>query len=340
MYNRARTRLTIVYSLLFILFFWLLSFGVYFWFDGSLGQGYITQVKNQHQQTAQEGSFDIVHGQVVTIAGHIAERQLRNILLLLNLGLLFFVPISSWYLTNRTLDPIDRAYEHQKQFISDASHELRTPLSILSGEIELALKKPRTILDYQKIMLSSKEEIERMTELVSNLLFLARIDFEGSKMVVQDVDVTDLLVSVLNTYRIKFESKKLIVNFSPAAQSQTITGSQSMLQTLFSNLIDNAIKYTPENGKISISIKSSGKFVTINIKDSGIGINSKDMKKIFDRFYRSDKSRSNTKGYGLGLSISRSIVDMHKGTISVNSVAGNGTEFSISLPKSPVNNTA
>jgi signal transduction histidine kinase len=333
MYNRARFKLTVAYSVLLLFLCWALSFGLYFWFRQSLGEGYITQVRQLNNPSSPgSANFDVIHRSVATIAGRVATVELRNILILLNGGLIFLIPISSWYLTNKTLNPINKAYEQQKQFVSDASHELRTPLSILSGEMELALNKNRTLTEYKQTIASSKEEIDRLTDLVRNLLFLARGDHVGQRILIQEIDITDLLGTLLTKYDSRLKAKKLHVEFKPAAENQIVNGSESMLQTLFSNLIDNAVKYTRKNGKVVVSIARDGNFAVIGVKDTGIGIPAEDTKKIFDRFYRSDYSRSAIKGFGLGLSISKSIVDMHKGKISVISRLDKGTTFRVYLP--------
>jgi two-component system, OmpR family, sensor histidine kinase CiaH len=330
--KHARIQLTVLYLSVFLFFLWFFSIGVYIWFEKSLGNGFITQVQEK-QSTISSSDFNNIHRPVIIIAGQVALTQLRKNLLFLNLGFLIIFPIISWYLTKLTLNPIENTYEKQKQFISDASHELRTPLSILSGEMELALNKNRTITEYKSTIESSREEINRLTNLINNLLFLVRGDFVRQRILISEIDLTDVLNSIINRFSYRITAKQLDIHLIPATSNPTIHGSQTMIETLFSNLLDNAIKYTPDNGHVTISIDAKIKYVTVNIKDSGIGITKNETEKIFDRFYRSDTSRSTTKGFGLGLSISKSIVDAHKGTISVKSQLGKGTNFKVYLPR-------
>lgn len=166
MFTQTQLKLTFFYSLLFLCLFWAFSFGLYFWMERSFGESYISQVKQRQVQQGQfEGEFDERKTTIVTIAGDVALDQLQSILLAINGISLFVIPTISWYLAKRSLAPIQIAHERQKQFVSDASHELRTPLSIMSGEIELALKKIRKVQDYQAILKSNKEELGRLLPL-------------------------------------------------------------------------------------------------------------------------------------------------------------------------------
>jgi signal transduction histidine kinase len=333
MRKRTRIRLTFIYSVLTLSVFWFLSAALYFWFRGSLGDGYITQVQQLHTPAPGETTFLSIHGPVLAIAGKLALNELRTILLILNGGLLLLIPAASWYLTGMTLDPVYRAYEQQKQFVSDASHEMRTPLSILSGEMEITLKKNRTATEYQQILSRSKEEIDRLKSLVENLLFFARDDHTlMERSLMQHIDVTDLINTIISEYHQKLTQKQLTVDFRPGSDPMVVYGSQSMIRTLFANLIDNAIKYSPDKGRIWITLTTTGNYATINIKDNGMGITANEQKHIFDRFYRADMSRSKPKGFGLGLAITKSIVEMHQGSITLKSAPNKGTSFTVSLP--------
>lgn len=333
MYKRARLTLTLIYSVIFFSLFWLISLCLYLWFSGSLGQGYITKVKQRHLSLPFAEEFGSQNATIVRIAGNLALEELREIILVLNGGLLLIVPTLGWFLTGRTLAPIEKSYEQQKEFVSDASHEMRTPLSILRGEMEVALKKERAAPYYKGIIESSKEEIDRLAQLIESLLFLARSDHARQPVEFQEIDITDLLNSLLAKFHFKIDRKKLKIEFVPAERIITAYGQASMLVNLFSNLLDNAIKYTPSGGNIWIKVSSKKNFAIVSIKDSGIGIRNEDQGKIFDRFYRLDTSRSKTKGFGLGLSIAKSIVDLHRGKISVASKEGKSSTFTVYLPK-------
>jgi len=334
-FKEAKVKLTIFYSILFLVLFWVFSFGLYFWIFNSFGESYINQVQEQKQIGQFEGEYEGNNEEILlNIAANVAIGHLRNILLILNGGLLIIIPAVAWVLTRRTLTPVQKIHEQQKQFVSDVSHELRTPLSIMSGEIEVALRKNRKSSEYMQVLTSSKQELNNLTNLVENLLFLAREDQKVISLQTEKVDITDVLSNVIVILQEKINKKKIALKFYPADESITIVGQASMLRQLFFNIIDNAIIYTPENGKIDIALSKNTHYIIIKVKDTGIGITPQEQKKVFERFYRADASRSQTKGYGLGLAICQSIVRIHKGYINIASKLGKGTTVTIYLPRS------
>ena len=335
MFKKAQITLTLFYSLLFLLLFWLFSFGIYFWMDKSFGEGYISRVKQvQQAQTGQyEGGYEDKTA-IVTIAGDVALDQLRNILLVLNGGLLLIIPIVSWFLARCTLDPIEFIHEQQKQFVSDASHELKTPLAIMYGEMEVVLKKDRTRKDYVQTILSNKEEVRRLSKLVENLLFLARNDQNNYVFPTKPVDITDVINTVRSQLKQRINEKELTVRFEPAREDIIVQGEEGLLHQLFFNLLDNAVKYTPTKGTITVRLIVKKQDVEIHITDTGIGIPQHDQEMIFHRFYRADMSRTEPKGYGLGLSISKTIVEKHGGDIKITSREEKGTTVVVILPYS------
>lgn len=326
MYKRARVRLTALYSLLSLSFFWFLSLIIYIWFAQSLGEGYITKVQERNVGILENIS-------IVRIAGSIALDRVRDILFIVNGGLLFFIPAFGWFLTSRTLEPIEEAHEQQKQFISDVSHGVRTPLSILSGEMEVVLQKKRKVLDYKKIIESSKEEIDRLSKLADNLLVLARGEQGKKQIMFEQVDMVDIICNLLYSYRIRIRNKNIIIDFRPPEKTIVVYSQEAMLKTLFSNILDNALKYTKTNGTIRIEIKNTPQYCVVSVKDNGIGIAKAEQKRIFERFYRAHESKKpEIKGYGLGLAIVKAIIDWHKGKIEVISDLGKGAKFTVYLP--------
>jgi signal transduction histidine kinase len=301
--------------------------------DSSFGEGYISQVKQRQTQTGQyTGEFEDKKNAIVTIAGDVALDQLRNILIVIN-GISFFViPAISWYLAKKSLAPVKRAHEKQKQFVSDASHELRTPISIMTGEIDVALTKIRPVSEYQSILKSNKEELTRLTSLVENLLFLAREDQQNTASLLDTVDITDLLSTLIVQLKPLYIKKHLTVYFQPAEESIVINGNLPLLRQLFFNLLDNAIKYT-NKGEITITLNNDGKYTKVSIKDTGIGISKEHQTQLFDRFYRVESARSEIKGYGLGLAICQAVVKRHGGNIVVNSMPHKGSAFIVTFPK-------
>src|SRR5437588_3407692 len=270
MFTKAALKLTLFYSAFFFCFFWLFSIGAYLWMDKSIGEGMIVQQVQQQEQRGQfEGQFD---ERSVMIAGTIALDQLKTILLVLNGGLLPVIPLTAWFLTRRTLGPVRAIHEQQQQFASDVSHELRTPLSILSGEIEVALKKDRSKDDYQLTLKSAKEETDRLGELVENLLLLTRMEQGKQAREMEAVDITDLINQVIGIVQQKSKEKHIAVLVTPAEESVVVVGQEALLKQLFLNLLDNALKYTPENGKITIGLSQDTYYALVKLTDTGVGI--------------------------------------------------------------------
>ena len=336
MFTHARIKLTILYSLLFLSFFAILSTGIYVWMERSLGEGYFGQVQQAEQAQSGPGQVELDNereSQVVAIAGDVALRQLKNTLFAINSLCLFIIPMLAWFLTKRTLSPVQESYIKQKQFVSDASHELKTPLSVIQGELEVILKRTRTPTAYQKAIRSAREEITRLNGLVESLLLLARADTSNNLDVLARVDLTDVVNSVRSELAAKIKHKKIRICLNTGDYSIVIPGNITMIHQLFYNIIDNAVKYTPPGGNITIQLTRRDNSALCRITDSGIGVPLEDQEKIFDRFYRVDASRSHTKGYGLGLSIAKTIVEKHKGTISVTSSGEKkGSTFIVALP--------
>ncbi len=330
MFTSAQVKLTFWYSLLFFVIFWSFSSAIYVWMSQELGTSYISQVR-QHQGIEYWGPYDEGKTTVVTLAGEVALAQLRRVLVMLDLLFLVIIPPMAWILVKWTLEPIQASHVRQKQFISDASHELRTPLSIISGEIEVTLGKNRKADEYKNVLSSTKEEIDRLSKLVKNLLLLARNDRD--ELVRELVDLTDLLSSVIVGLNPKAKKKNQTIEFLPAESPSMVMGNNSLISQVFYNLIDNAITYSPAKSKIEVVLTNRRKSVVVQIKDKGIGMSKADVARIFDRFYRADESRSGIRGYGLGLAICQSVINKHGGTIMVNSKQGAGSTFTVELPE-------
>ena len=231
---------------------------------------------------------------------------------------------------NSMLEKIDQAMIAQKQFLQDVSHELRTPLTILKGEFETTLKRARSKEEYVSILQSNLEEINRIHQMVEDLLILARFDNDQMQLKTDSCDLVALLSDLVEDMDIIASYKGIKINFMPA-EYFSLNADKEKIRRVFLNLIDNAIKYTPENGSITIETLKEEKMGRISIRDTGIGISPEDIPYVLNRFYQADKSRK-SKGYGLGLSIAKSIVEAHGGSISLNSELNKGTEFILKLP--------
>jgi signal transduction histidine kinase len=240
------------------------------------------------------------------------------------------------YTFNKMLDDIQKSYEREKQFVSDASHELRTPIAVIKGYAGMLNRWGK---DDPEILEESIQAImgesENMQSLVESLLFIARNDKGSLKMDLAEFDISDLLKEIVKETRMIDTHHQITDTIDDGLK---VYGSADKLKQAFRIFIDNSIKYTLENGKIDIRLKSSEKHVILVIEDNGIGISDEDLPHIFDRFYRADKSRTKMKenqhgGTGLGLSIAKIIVEQHKGRIQVESALNQGTKFTLVIPK-------
>jgi two-component system OmpR family sensor kinase len=233
---------------------------------------------------------------------------------------------------NDMLARLDHAFSFQKQFIQDVSHELRTPLTILKGDFEITLKKSRSHHEYKSVLVSSLEEINKIIQMVEGLLTLARFDNQEIKFAMKRLELNALLESVLDDMRVLAIKKAISIDLL-TPDKIILEADESQMRCVFVNLLDNAIKYTPSNGKVLVRIHKNKNFAKIRVSDTGIGIPENELHLVFDRFYQVEKSRSGL-GFGLGLSIVRSILDAHHGRVEVESRQGQGTTFTISLPLS------
>lgn len=252
-------------------------------------------------------------------------------LLYMNVAVVSLGGVGSYLLARRTLRPIEEAHEAQSRFTSDASHELRTPLAIMKSEIQVAMRE-RTLTkeEYRELLESNLEEVDKLTQLSQSLLQLSRLDYGE----LERGDRVDVAKTVKKAARsLKIPSERL--EYSIPDGSVTIDGNESMLSDLMRILLDNALKYSPAATPISVSLSSNGRTCRLTVMNLGDGITSKDLPKIFDRFYRTERSRStsNASGYGLGLSLAKEIVNLHDGTISVASTPGKTTSFTVTLPQ-------
>ncbi|MDY4841909.1 MAG: HAMP domain-containing sensor histidine kinase [Alphaproteobacteria bacterium] len=233
------------------------------------------------------------------------------------------------YLAGRAVKQINIIFDKQKRFVSDASHELRTPLSVLLAYVEL-LEKQKIAPD---ITTEMKNEILGMSKLTSNLLELARSDNNRLHPEYQEFNLTAQTRKIIGNFQPVFEQKKLSVILD-APDELFINADGNLIKQLLYILIDNAVKYTPENKKIHLCLQQQKNKNIILIRDEGIGISETDQKHIFERFYRAEKSRSrNAGGLGLGLSLADIIVKEHKGLIEVKSAPEQGSCFTVTLPR-------
>jgi two-component system, OmpR family, heavy metal sensor histidine kinase CusS len=224
---------------------------------------------------------------------------------------------------NSMCDGLEQSFNRLKQFSSDLAHELRTPITNLIGEAEIALSQTRSEKEYQQVLISSLEEYQRISKMVSGLLFLAQADSPQTKLVKQVINARETIDSVCDFYSALAEEKSIEINCNGQA---TILVDEMLFRRVINNVLANAIKYSSASGLITFDLVAGKKDTVISIADQGAGIDDKDLPLIFDRFYRTDKARTQgSGGLGLGLAIVKSIMDLHGATISFESELGKGT---------------
>lgn len=233
---------------------------------------------------------------------------------------------------NQMIERLERAFKRQREFTGDASHELRTPLSVIQAEASLALQKERSPEEYRESLATISEEARHMGAIIEELLTLARADSGTEKFVFDTIDLGELLRGVAADGEVLCQEKGLRFQ-TDAWPSIRIRGDRAKLRQLFLNLLDNAVKYTPAGGTVSISASSTDREAVVTVRDTGMGIPPEHLPHIFERFYRVDKARSRAEGgAGLGLAIALHIARSHGGTITVESELGKGSAFHVHLP--------
>ncbi len=235
---------------------------------------------------------------------------------------------------NNMIGRLDASFRQIRQFTSDASHELRTPLTVMKGETDLILRRSRPLEDYKTVLESNLEEIDRMTRIVDELLFLSRADMGEVKMEALPVALQALVEDVHRQAKLLGHDRNIEVVLG-TVMPVFVQGDDLRLRELLLNLVENAMKYSHPGGKVEIVLLKDGREARLSITDHGIGIAPADHQKIFQRFFRTDVARSHTKkGTGLGLAICAWIADLHKGRVEVQSDLGQGSTFTVVLPLS------
>lgn len=281
----------------------------------------LTTVENKHQITF----LDVTESNKTLF-------KLLTTLIIVGLIMLFVIFVISLYFANRAIKPIAETWEKQTQFVADASHELKTPLSIINANYDALLaNKEETIISQLKWMEYIKIGTDRMTKLINDLLCLAKVEDVNLEIPKTQFNIS----KVINDVMLSMEALMIENNIklSHSIESDVIVkGNLEKVKQVVSLLLDNAIKYSNKNGTIDISLIKSKHQVIYSIKNSGKGIAKQDLPKVFDRFYRGDPSRAQEiVGYGLGLSIAKTIINRLGGEINVTSVENEYTIFTFTL---------
>lgn len=263
------------------------------------------------------------------------REDLGQALLLANTILLLVAGVASYWLAGITLRPIQAAYDRQRRFLSDASHELRTPLAILQTDLENDQARPEATAQDKERAESNLEEVQRMSRIVTDLMTLSRLDEDAAPsepflrlpLGKEIAAATEDMQSLADRHHVTLSVAPLPETEIPVATRQHL-----FLQA-FRNVVKNAILYNKENGTVVVSVGTEGAYATVTVTDNGIGIPAKDLERVFDRFYRVDKSRSRaTGGSGLGLPIVQSIMKKLGGSVRIVSTEDVGTSVTLLVP--------
>lgn len=232
---------------------------------------------------------------------------------------------------NALIGRLEAAFARQRQFTADASHELRTPLTIMRGELDVTLRRARTAREYQATLAAVREQVLHLQGLTADLLLLARDD--GIAPLAADALDLALLAKRVCEHLLPLAATRSQTLTVTAPHSVIVHGAESDLERLVRNLVENAIRYTPAHGTITVTVHRTAFSAQVMVRDTGVGIDATAVPYLFDRFYRADRGRNRAEGgTGLGLAIAQTLAQRHKGAITVESVMGEGSIFTVTLP--------
>jgi two-component system sensor histidine kinase CiaH len=333
MFHSARLSLTLWYLLVITIICIAFSFVIYILLRNELAQ-FEQQTRNR-QGAYYQSALDLQACQAALIVGPDVELisqwedRLKRRLVAVNGLIVITSGVFAFFLSTKTLRPIQQMVSEQQRFISDASHELRTPIAAVKSEIEVALRdKNLSVDESKKVLHSSLEEVNRLNGLVNQLLVFNK---HRTKAELQSVSIESVLRLATKRTEMLAAQKQITVKLH--TQNTQVLGVPDRLVEVFVILLDNAIKYSKPGGVVNVSSMIRLRELRVNVRDEGVGIPKEDIPHIFDRFYRGEKSRSRTQtdGFGLGLSIAESTVSQFGGKITVKSQVGKGSVFTVVL---------
>jgi signal transduction histidine kinase len=289
-----------------------------------------------HTQNGQDWGYLLVGRSLADF-----DRYVANAIWIILLGVplvVLLVMVASWWLAGLAIRPIYQSYRQIQQFTADAAHELRTPLAAIQATIQANLMLPQlTEITARDTLSKILRQNKRLSYLVADLLTLCRIDgeFNSSTVKRKKIALAALVIEVIEdlaALAIAFEIK--LTHQTEVTQPIHVKGDRPQLYRLLTNLVTNAIQYTPAGGQVSLSLQADKQYGIITVRDTGIGISQDEQKKIFDRFYRVDQARSRHRGgAGLGLSLAQTIACTHHGSIELKSEIGQGSSFILKIPR-------
>jgi heavy metal sensor kinase len=233
---------------------------------------------------------------------------------------------------NHMLDRIQTLLTEIKEISDNIAHDLRSPITRIRGIAEVTLTTGKSLNDYENMAASTIEECDRLLDMINTMLMISKTESGVDKLSHEELDLTALVREACELFKPTAEDKGVSLSCDVPKRSH-LSGDTQMIQRMLSNLLDNAIKYTPSGGSVTVSINESDTHVVVSVKDTGCGISPNDLPRIFERFYRCDQSRSQS-GIGLGLSLARAIARAHGGDITAASILNQGSTFTATLPKS------
>ncbi|MBG6054860.1 signal transduction histidine kinase [Salinibacterium sp. CAN_S4] len=308
-FRRAKVRLALSFAAVQLVLFAAFGFGIYYFVTTTF-------------------DYDAAESDSVVITAEAGFAALRNGIIIAYLALVVVIPVTSYLLASLAMRPILKSFEAQQRFIDDASHEFRTPLSALQAQLELGLRRDRSFSEYRTILVHSLNSTSQLIEILDDLLLLSRgahdINIAMREVEVGSIvaDAIDLLSPVDAARVLHADPPELLVSAAPSMLTRTVV-----------NLLTNAMRYSPAESPVTLTISKHGGMVRISIEDHGVGMTRQDRERAFERFWRADDSRS-SQGRGLGLSIVKEIVDLHGGRVELESELGVGTTASLELPLS------
>jgi len=352
---RAKLKLTIFYTIFISVVVILFSIAIYFVYLDYLRGDFADELTEEihYSNSLENGSENQDNiAQAPRTPEEIstnASRRLGSIILIVDGSIIAFSAFLGYMLAGFTLKPIQNSQNVQRRFMSDASHELRTPLSIMKTGIEVELRNPANPAECKPILSSNLEEINRMSDIVENLLFILRADSGNEDFKFEPLNLFQIISTVFQNVKPYADQKKVtlsminqdISNTKEAKEKESvkkevdilITGDSNKLKQAFYNIFKNAVDYSKTGGQIFLSVIKQPRYVQIEITDNGIGIPKEELPHVFERFYRSSNiSGTYDNGSGLGLAITKEIIEKHNGDIKIESSSGNWTKVTISLP--------
>jgi heavy metal sensor kinase len=235
---------------------------------------------------------------------------------------------------NEMISRLDKSFRYIAEFSSNVAHELKTPLTIIRGESELSLMKERDAAEYKRVIGLTLDETERMFRVVEDLLLLSRLEYQPSAFKFEKIDFLEFIGEIFEQAKKLASKKNIVVQLHAPPQPMRLSCDKLHLRRLFLNLVNNAVKFTPAGGAITIAIEPGAKELRVSVSDTGQGIKPEDINRIFNRFFHIDRGgqKGEGEGTGLGLSIAQSIAKIHRGDIVAASQPGKGSVFTVILP--------